>query len=103
MRTLLKVTPDVEAANKAIQSGEFGRIMGELAEMIQPEASYFLTEQGRRTALYVFDMKDPSQMPQIAENLFIVLKAEVEFTPVMNQEELGRGMEASAESQHAAV
>ncbi len=99
----MKVTPDVEAANKAIQSGEFGLIMGELAEMIQPEASYFLTEQGRRTALYVFDLKDPSQIPQIAENLFIVLKAEVQFTPVMNQEELGRGLEASAEAQHVAV
>ncbi len=99
----MKVTPDVEAANKAIQSGEFGWIMGELAEMIQPEASYFLTEQGRRTALYVFDLKDPSQIPQIAENLFIVLKAEVQFTPVMNQEELGRGLEASAEAQHVAV
>ena len=34
MRTLLKVTMDVEAANEAIQSGELARIMGELAEMI---------------------------------------------------------------------
>ncbi len=41
--------------------------------------------------------------PKIAEKLFIVLKAEVQFTPVMNQEELGRGLEASAESQHVAV
>ena len=103
MRTLLKVTLDVEAGNKAIQSGELGRIISELAEMIQPEASYFLTGEGRRTALFVFDMKDPSQIPQIAENLFQVLKAEVQFTPVMNQEELGRGLEAWAESQHAAV
>ncbi len=103
MRTLLKVTMDVEAANKAIQSGELGRIMSDLAEMIQPEASYFLTEQGQRTGLYVFDLKDPSQIPQIAEPLFMVLKAEVQFTPVMNQEELVKGLEAWAESQHAAV
>jgi len=39
----------------------------------------------------------------LLEKLFIVLKAEVQFTPVMNQEELGRGLEASAESQHVAV
>ncbi len=103
MRTLLKVTLDVEAGNKAIQSGELGRIMSDLAEMIQPEASYFLTEQGQRTGLYVFDLKDPSQIPQIAETLIQELKAKVEFTPVMNQEELGRGLEAWAESQHAAV
>ncbi len=103
MRTLLKVTMDVEAANKAIQSGEFGRVMGELAEMIQPEASYFLTEQGCRTGLYVFDLKDPSQIPQIAEPLFQILLAEVQFTPVMNQEELGKGLEALAEPQPAAV
>ncbi len=103
MRTLLKVTMDVEAANEAIQSGELARIMGELAEMIQPEASYYFTEQGCRTGLYVFDLKDPSQIPQIAEPLFMVLKAEVQFTPVMNQEELGIGLKAWAESQHVAV
>ena len=73
--------------------------MKELSEMIEPEASYFFTEQGRRTSLYVFDMKDSSQMPQIAENLFQVLKAEVKFSPVMNQEELGRGLQAWGESQ----
>ncbi len=103
MRTLLKVTMDVEAANKAIQSGELARIMGELAEMIQPEASYFFTDQGHRTGIYVFDLKDPSQIPQIAEPLFQILLAEVQFTPVMNQEELGKGLEALAEPQHAAV
>ena len=103
MRTLLKVTPDVEAGSSAIQSGELDRILSELAEMIQPEASYFLTEEGHRTALYVFDMKDPSQIPQIAEDLFQVLKAEVQFSPVMNQEELERGLGAWAEAHHATV
>lgn len=101
MRTLLKVSLDVAAANKAAQDGTLGQIIGSVAEMIQPEASYFLTEKGKRTAYFFFDLKDPSQIPQIAEPFFIGLNAEVDFTPVMNQEELGRGLESLAVAAHA--
>jgi len=94
MRTLLKVQLDVVAGNKAAQEGRIGEIIGSVAEMIKPEASYFLTENGNRTAYFFFDLDDPSQIPQIAEPFFTELNAEVQFTPVMNQEELGRGLQA---------
>lgn len=97
MRTLLKAHLDVAAANKAAQEGRIGQVIGAVAEMIKPEASYFLTENGKRTAYFVFDLHDPSQIPQIAEPFFIELNAEVHFAPVMNQEELGRGLQAHAQ------
>ncbi len=103
MRTMLKVSLEVEAGNEAIQSGRLGEIIGMVSEMIKPEASYFFTEQGRRTALFVFDMKDASQIPPIAEIFFTELKAEVQFTPVMNKEDLQSGLQASAHLHHAAV
>ena len=40
----------------------------------------------------VFDMADPSEIPQIAEQLFMNLDAAVEFTPVMNAEDLQRAL-----------
>ena len=99
MRTLLKVSLDTPAGNSATQDGSIGRIIGSVAEMIRPEAAYFMTELGRRTAYFFFDLQNASQIPQIAEPLFHGLGAEVEFVPVMNLDELQAGLKAWAESQ----
>ena len=48
-------------------------------------------------------LKDASQIPPIAEIFFTELKAEVQFTPVMNKEDLQSGLQASAHLHHAAV
>jgi hypothetical protein len=48
----------------------------------------------------VFDLKDPSDIPTIAEPLFMILKAKVEFTPVMNADDLQKGLKAAVKSQY---
>jgi ABC-type thiamin/hydroxymethylpyrimidine transport system permease subunit len=53
-----------------------------------------MTMGGKRTSLIVFDLADPSQIPVIAEPLFQGLDAEIEFAPVMNQEDLMNGLSA---------
>lgn len=40
----------------------------------------------------VFDMKDPSEMPVIAEPFFTELNAKVDFCPVMNADDLQKGL-----------
>jgi hypothetical protein len=90
---LIKVTVDVEAGNKAIQEGTLQRILAETAERLRPEAAYFYPDKGVRTALYVADIKDPSDIPVIAEPFFMVLNATVEFTPVMNAEDLKKALD----------
>ena len=92
MRTLLKVTLDVEASNQAIMDGTLPKIIGDTTERIHPEASYFFTQDGCRTCMMVFDLKDPSDIPVIAETFFLNLNAKVEFTPVMNADELKKGL-----------
>ena len=42
----------------------------------------------------VFDMKDTSQIPAIAEPLFTELDAGVSCTPVMNIDDLRKGLAA---------
>jgi hypothetical protein len=42
----------------------------------------------------VFDLKDPSEIPAIAEPFFLNLNAKVEFSPVMNAEDLKKGLES---------
>ncbi len=92
MRMLITVTIPAAAGNAAIKSGALQRVMTEALERIKPEAAYFTTRDGCRTAFLVADMKDPSQMPWIAEPFFMNLDAAVQFTPVMNAEDLRRGL-----------
>jgi len=93
MRTMIKVTVPVEAGNKAIQEGAMQKVLAEATERLRPEAAYFFTDRGVRTALYVADVKDPSEIPVIAEPFFIGLNAAVEFTPVMNADDLKKALE----------
>jgi hypothetical protein len=92
MRTLLTVSFEVIASNKAITEGSFAKIMESIMEKLKPEASYFTTRDGCRTAYIVFDLKDPSDMPVIAEPLFMGMNAKVDFSPVMNAEDLQKGL-----------
>jgi hypothetical protein len=58
----------------------------------QPEAAYFYPEDGKRTALLIFDVTGSWQLPATVEPLFQGLGASVYVTPVMNQEDLQRGL-----------
>ena len=97
MRTLLKVTIPTEAGNAAIREGRLPQALQSLMADLKPEAVYFLPEQGRRTALIFFDLKEPSQIPQISEPLFQGFNASLEFTPVMNAEDLQAGLQAAGQ------
>lgn len=92
MRMMLKVSLNVEASNKAIHNGSFPLIMEKVLGIAKPEATYFMALDGKRTMLAFFDMPDASLIPQIAEPLFSGLQAEVDFIPVMVQEDLQKGL-----------
>jgi hypothetical protein len=61
-------------------------------ERLKPEAAYFFPDGGVRTCIMIVDLKDVTDMPGVAEPLFMKLNAKVEFLPVMNAEELKRGL-----------
>ena len=94
MRTMLRVAMPVEKGNQAIQNGTLPRVMMSAIQELKPEAAYFYPENGKRACLMVFDMKDPSQIPLVAERFFVELNAEVTLTPVMNVDELFEGFRA---------
>lgn len=98
MRMLLKWELGLEAANQAIRNGKMAELNQSLVARIQPEAAYFGTENGTRTAYIFFDLDDPAQIPVIAEPLFQNLNSRVEFIPVMNADELQRGLAESAQA-----
>jgi hypothetical protein len=94
MRMMLKVTIPVGPGNRAIKDGTIAKTMGEAMERLKPEAAYFGPQGGNRTAMFFFDMKDATQIPPLVEPFFLGLEAEIELTPVMNAEDLKKGLEA---------
>src|SRR5690242_20401672 len=103
MRTMLKVSIPPEAGNQAIQDGRMPKIMETALETLRPEAAYFFPENGRRTAMLIFDLKDPSQLPGISEPFFSGLNADVQFIPVMNADDLRKGLSMLGETRKVAV
>lgn len=63
---------------------------------VKPEAKYFSSKAGRRTAMPVFDMEGSWQLPSLAGPLFENLNASVQVTPVTTIEDLQRGMAEAA-------
>ena len=92
MRVLLRATLDTEKANEAIRSGKLPEVISRTLDQLKPEAAYFGPVGGRRTALLVFDMQDSSELPPTGEPLFTELNAEVEVSPIMNADDLRKGL-----------
>lgn len=92
MRMMMKATMDTEKGNELIRNGTLGKLMQESMEQIKPEAAYFTSDGGRRTAFLFFDMEDPSDMPVLSEPFFLEMGADVTYTPVMNLEDVQKGL-----------
>ena len=93
MRMLLKAQMETRKANQANQDGTLPQAIQRAMSELQPEAAYFYPENGQRTALFVFDMEDPSQIPPTLEPFFQATEARVTLTPVMTGEDLQKGRE----------
>ncbi len=89
MRMLLRVSIPVEAGNAAAKAGTLGSTVEKIVADLKPEAVYFFNDDnGNRSGSIVFDMKDTSQIPAVAEPWYLAFNAKVSFRPVMNPQDL---------------
>jgi len=89
MRTLLRVSIPVETGNAAAKAGTLGSTVEKIVADLKPEAVYFFNgDNGNRSGSIVFDMKDTSQIPAVAEPWYLAFNAKVSFRPVMNPQDL---------------
>ena len=98
MRMLFRASFSVEASNAAVKDGRLEKLLQATLERLKPEASYFFAQDGKRGAFFVFDMKDSSDIPSIAEPFFMELNAGVEFSPIMNLEDVRVGLEKAKQN-----
>jgi hypothetical protein len=92
MRTMLRWTVPVEHGNAMIEDGSMGTVIEAVMAKTKPEAAYFLAEGGKRSGILFFDLKEPADIPRIAEILFRKANAAVEFVPVMNPDDLKKAL-----------
>ena len=58
---------------------------------LKPEAAYFFADDnGQRSCSIVFDLKDPSEIPGVAEPWFLAFNAKVSLRPIMNPQDLAK-------------
>ena len=88
MRCIIKVNIPIEAGNEAIRTGKLRKTIKSVIEELKPEAAYFTAERGQRSGIFVVDLKDPSQIPMVAEPFFLAFNASVEILPAMTLEDL---------------
>ena len=93
MRVLLKATMDTERGNQAIEDGTMQEALQGVLEQLNPEAAYFYPEGGKRTAIFIFDLDDPSQLPPLSEPFFRTAASEVRMWPVMTADDLRSGLQ----------
>ena len=92
MRMMMRVYIPVETGNAAIKNGSLAQTFQKFMDTAKPEAAYFVADGGERTAYFFFDLKQPSDIPSIAEPFFVNLHAAIDVTPAMNIEDVRIGL-----------
>ena len=88
MRIMMIVAIPVETFNAAVKDGSTQAKMKKILDQVKPEAAYFTALNGKRTAVLIVDLADPSKIPTLAEPWFLTFNASVDMYPVMLPQDL---------------
>jgi hypothetical protein len=94
MRFMITCRIPVEKGNELAKNGTLGETIRSIMEELEPEAAYFSDIEGARGGYIVVNMDDVSQIPAMAEPLFLGLGATIQVHPVMTPEDLAKGTPA---------
>jgi hypothetical protein len=94
MRFMITFRVPPEQGNAAMKDGSFIPAFQNIMEDLQPEAAYLADIEGARGGYLVVNMDDASQIPAIAEPLFLGVGATVQIHPVFTLDDMPRVTEA---------
>ena len=92
MRFMIEFSVPTQHGNDIVRSGKIAKIFKQLGEDMKPEAMYFYPANGLRSGCIFLQSNDPAICVAVGERLWFGLGAEVKVTPVMNGDELGKGL-----------
>ena len=81
-----------EAGNKVVHDPNFLNKLEEYMNKVKPEAAYFLPQGGERSAAFIVNIESNDEIPSLVEPLFGWMSANVEVIPVMNFDDLKKGI-----------
>jgi hypothetical protein len=87
---LLHVKLPHEPFNAAVKDGTAGKKIRRILDELKPEAVYFTEFQGRRGAIMIVNVDNPSKVPAFSEPWFLTFNADCEFHIVMTPEDLAK-------------
>jgi hypothetical protein len=90
MRMLIQVKIPNEPFNSAVRNGTVSQTIERILAETKPEAIYFTEYDGKRGAIMIADLADPSKIPALAEPWFLSFNAEVSAHLVMTPEDLAK-------------
>lgn len=92
MRFLIRARTPTEAGNKVVQDPNFLTKLEEYMNKVKPEAAYFMPIEGQRAGAFIVNIESNEQLPAVVEPLFQWWGANIDVIPVMNFEDLKRGL-----------
>ena len=92
MRMMVTFSFPTDSGNDFVRSGKVGEAFKNLMADIKPEAAYMYPVNGMRGGHAIINMTDSSEVASVAERFWFALKAHVTLTPVMNPEDLQKGL-----------
>ena len=87
MRFIARVTLPIQQGNQFCRDKEMNRKMETILSEVRPETVYFGVENGQRTLFAIVTCEHSHELPRLAEPFWLGLQANVDFIPVMNQDE----------------
>jgi hypothetical protein len=93
MRFLIRAKIPTDSGNKVVQDPDFLKKLGDYINKVKPEASYFMPIEGHRVGAFIVNLESNDQVPAVLEPLFQWWGANVDVIPVMNFDDLKRGLQ----------
>jgi len=92
MRVMVTFKFPTTTGNEALKAGRIGDVLPKLMEDLKPEAAYFYPTDGMRGGHFIVNVKDGSELLQVGERLWFALGGSVDAIPVMNAEDIQKGL-----------
>ncbi len=90
MKMLLDITMPHYTFNAAVKDGTAGSKLNQILEATKPEVVYFTEQNGRRGAVLIVELSDPSKLPALVEPWMLLFQADIKLRPVMTPDDLMR-------------